>query len=42
MDAARTVIRAEAEEYGRLGLRGPRFREIMRMRIESGLFVRVL
>lgn len=38
MDAARTVIRAEAEEYGRLGLLGPRFREIMRMRIESTVY----
>jgi hypothetical protein len=38
MEAARTVIRAEAEEYRKLGLPGLRFREITRMRIESMVY----
>lgn len=38
MDAARTVLRVEAEEYAKLGLSHQKFREIMRMRIDSMIY----
>jgi hypothetical protein len=38
MEAVRVVLRAEAEEYGKLGLPGDEFREIMRGRIEEAVY----
>ncbi len=38
MEATRIVLRAEAEEYGKLGLPDRDFREIMRTRIDSMVY----